>query len=84
MAEKEVSDGFGFRLGERLWPVVGVAAGVHGGPTASPLVSEIPVGIDTHAVRLVRVDGASLAPKSVRGARKLITCGIKLLVSLML
>lgn len=82
MAEKEVPDGYSFGFGERHWSVVDAAAGERGGPTGSPIEPEIPVGVDTHAIREVRVDGASLSPKSILGARKFVPCRIKWLVLL--
>ena len=57
--------------------MVGAAAGELRGSTGSPLVSEIPVSIDTHALREFWVNGASFAPKSVTDARIFVTCGIK-------
>lgn len=74
MTEDEVPDGSGFRLGERLGPVVYAAAGLHGRPAGSPLVAKVPVSVNAHTFRKLGVDGASLAPQSVMQARVLVTC----------
>lgn len=65
MGKEEVPDGSGLRLGERLRPMVYATARLHGRPTGSPLVTKVPVGVDTHTVRELGVDGASLAPQPV-------------------
>lgn len=74
MSEEEVPDGSGLRLGERLGPVVYGAAGPHGRPAGGPLVAEVPVGVDTHTLGELWVDGARLPPKSVVVTRVFVTC----------
>lgn len=73
MGEKEVPDGSGLGLRERLGPVVDAAAGPHGRPACGPLVAKVSVGVDADAPRKLGVDGTSLTPQPIVVTRVFIT-----------